>query len=227
MFAHAIPRYPKDGRAIPSRHGPTGRLKWQAAVAPTQLLPRNSEAANRKGEPGRMTPFMGSHQNRLDAKGRVSVPAPFRAVLKSRPDGHAPATSHTGANGNGTNGTHLVLRPSHQHPCIEAWPAADFDALAAPLNQLALFSEAQDDLALSLYADAFAAETDREGRIVLPDDLVAFAGLTDQVTFLGAGRIFQIWEPEAAKRRRTEARERARSSGFTLPGAASPQQAPA
>ena len=85
---------------------------------------------------------------------------------------------------------------------------------------------AQDDLALALYAEAFALETDREGRIVLPDELVAFAGLGDQVTFLGAGRIFQIWEPEAAKRRRAEARERARANGFTLPGATPPQQVP-
>jgi MraZ protein len=170
-----------------------------------------------------MIPFLGSHQNRLDAKGRVSVPAPFRAVLKTRQDGGHALTNGNSING---NGTHLVLRPSHQHACIEAWPAVDFEALAAPLNQLALFSEAQDDLALALYAEAFALETDREGRIVLPDELVAFAGLGDQVTFLGAGRIFQIWEPEAAKRRRAEARERARANGFTLPGATPPQQVP-
>ena len=74
-----------------------------------------------------MTHFLGTHQNRLDAKGRVSVPAPFRAALKARGD----------TDGNG-NGTHLVLRPSHQHPCIEAWPAAEFEALSEPLNKLNL-----------------------------------------------------------------------------------------
>jgi MraZ protein len=155
-----------------------------------------------------MASFLGTHQNRLDAKGRVSVPAPFRAALRS------------GNDTNGANGTHLVLRPSHQHRCIEAWPAAVFEALAEPLNRLDLFSQAHDDLAASLYSDAFPVEADKEGRIVLPDFLVSYAGLTETVVFMGLGRIFQIWEPEAAEQRRAEARERARAHGFTLPGGA-------
>jgi MraZ protein len=150
-----------------------------------------------------MTHFLGTHQNKLDAKGRVSVPAPFRNALKAQDE---------------TNGTHLVLRPSHQHPCIEAWPTPVFDALAEPLNRLDLFSPEHDDMAATLYADAFPVEADREGRIVLPDDLVAYAGLTDTVVFMGLGRIFQIWEPAAAERRRAEARVRARERGLTLPG---------
>ena len=150
-----------------------------------------------------MVQFLGTHQNRLDAKGRVSVPAPFRAALRA-PDQ--------------ANGTHLVLRPSHQHPCIEAWPSAVFEALSEPLNRLDIFSQAHDDLAASLYSDAFPVEADKEGRIVLPDSLVTYAGLAETVVFMGLGRIFQIWEPSAAERRRTEARERARVHGFTLPG---------
>ncbi|MGA3400493.1 MAG: division/cell wall cluster transcriptional repressor MraZ [Acetobacteraceae bacterium] len=152
-----------------------------------------------------MTQFLGTHQNKLDAKGRVSVPAPFRAALKAQDE---------------TNGTQFVLRPSHQHPCIEAWPKPVFDALADPLNRLDLFSQAHDDMAATLYADAFPVEADREGRIVLPDDLVEYAGLTDAVVFMGLGRIFQIWEPAAAERRRAEARVRARERGLTLPGTA-------
>jgi MraZ protein len=154
-----------------------------------------------------MTHFLGTHQNRLDAKGRVSIPAPFRAALKGRGD----------TNG---NGTHLVLRPSHQHQCIEAWPAELFDALSEQLNRLNLFSPQHDDLAASLFADAFPVEADKEGRVVLPDSLVSYAGLTDAVVFMGLGRTFQIWEPAAADRRRTEARERAREHGFTIPAVA-------
>ena len=156
-----------------------------------------------KANNGSMVSFLGTHQNRLDAKGRVSVPAPFRAALRARDE---------------TNGTHLVLRPSHQHPCIEAWPSAEFEALSEPLNRLDLFSQAHDDLAASLYSDAFPVEADKEGRIVLPESLVTYAGLAETVVFMGLGRIFQIWEPAAAERRRAEARERARVHGFTLPG---------
>lgn len=151
-----------------------------------------------------MASFLGTHQNRLDAKGRVSVPASFRQVIRSDDE---------------TASISLVLRPSHQHRCIEAWPSAEFEALAQPLNRLDLFSQAHDDLAATLYSDAFPVEADKEGRIVLPDSLVSYAGLTETVVFMGLGRIFQIWEPEAAERRRAEARERARTHGFTLPGA--------
>ncbi|MBV9784743.1 MAG: division/cell wall cluster transcriptional repressor MraZ [Acidisphaera sp.] len=147
-----------------------------------------------------MSHFLGTHQNRLDAKGRVSVPAPFRNALKLQEE------------------SALVLRPSHKHPCIEAWPAAVFHTLATPLDRLDLFSEAHDDLAAALYADAFPVDADKEGRIILPEPLTAHAGLSDSVVFMGLGRIFQIWEPAAAELRRAKARERAREGRLTLPG---------
>ncbi|MBV9653872.1 MAG: division/cell wall cluster transcriptional repressor MraZ [Acetobacteraceae bacterium] len=160
-----------------------------------------------------MTQFLGTHQNRLDAKGRVSVPAPFRAVLRAFNGEDA-----TLANGQGNGGGQIVLRPSHTHPCIEAWPQAVFQQLSTPLERLDLFSEEHDDLAAALYADAYPVEADKEGRVVLPEALVGHAGLTGPVVFMGLGRTFQIWEPAAAERRRAEARERARSRRVTLPG---------
>ena len=149
-----------------------------------------------------MTQFLGTHKNRLDAKGRVSIPAPFRALLK--PDGASTAP--------------LVLRPSHKHACIEGWPPSAFQALARPLDEMETFSEAHDDLATAIYADAWPVEADKDGRIVLPDDLIGHAGLSDAVEFLGKGSIFEIWEPAAAARRRAEARERSRT--LTLRGGA-------
>ena len=149
-----------------------------------------------------MTQFLGTHQNRLDAKGRVSVPAAFRTALR------------------GTDGVAaLVLRPSHKYPCIEAWPRSVFDALGAPMERMDLFSDDQEDFATSLYSDAYPVEADKEGRIVLAEDLKTHAALTDAVTFMGVGRTFQIWEPAAADRRRAEARERTRTRNISLPGA--------
>lgn len=55
---------------------------------------------------------------------------------------------------------------------------------------------------------------------MLPDELVEYAGLSDAVVFMGLGRIFQIWEPAAAERRRAEARIRAKERGLTLRGGA-------
>lgn len=148
-----------------------------------------------------MSQFLGTHQNRLDAKGRVSVPAAFRAAL--RRDGEPVG---------------LILRPSHKHRCIEAWPTPVFEALANRLQGLDLFSDTHDDMAAALYADAWPLDADKEGRVLLPEPLVAHAGLSDSVVFMGMGRTFQIWEPGAAGQRRAEARERARIGGLTLPG---------
>ncbi len=151
-----------------------------------------------------MSQFLGTHQNRIDAKGRVSIPAPFRTALRS--DSAAAIA--------------LVLRPSHTHACIEAWPPAIFERLTNPLEKLDLFSEDADDLTTALYADAWPVEADKEGRIVLPDSLASHAGVTDSVVFMGLGRRFQIWEPQAAAARTARARERARERGLSLPGAA-------
>jgi len=143
-----------------------------------------------------MSQFLGTHQNRLDAKGRVSVPAMFRNALKTT---------------EGVVG--LILRPSHKHACIEGWPLPVFNALSAPLERMDVFSDDYEDMATALYADAYPIEPDKEGRVLLPELLVTHAGLTDLVEFVGHGRTFQIWEPAAAAAHRKAARERARLRG--------------
>ncbi len=157
-----------------------------------------------------MTHFMGTHQNRLDAKGRVSVPASFRAALRGQAEGAEPASAA------------VVLRPSHKFPCIDAWPAPIFRARVAALERLDPLSDAHDDLAATLFADAYPVETDKEGRIILPEPLAAHAGLSDLVVFMGLGATFQIWEPVAAERRRARAREQTLAQRLTLSGMAQP-----
>jgi MraZ protein len=148
---------------------------------------------------GAMTQFLGTHTSKLDRKGRVSVPALFRAALERL----------------GTD--ELIFRPSHRAPCIEAYARPDFERMTAGLERLDLFSDARDDLAFALFAEALPARPDAEGRLVLPEEMVAHAGLTDAVAFVGKGRLFELWEPAAAKRQVEEARARAR--GLTLPAA--------
>lgn len=148
---------------------------------------------------------MGTHQSRFDAKGRMSVPAPFRAVLRAHAAGAVPGEPT------------LIIRPSHTLPCLEGWPAATFANLAARSEAVDLFSEDQDDMATALYADACAVEPDKEGRIVVPENLVQHAGLSDAVMFMGVGFRFQIWEPAAGLQRKTVARQGAATRGLTLP----------
>ncbi len=163
---------------------------------PVHLCPK---LPPRRECPPPMSQFLGTHQNRLDPKGRVSVPAPFRTALKAL-DGE-PA---------------LILRPSHNHPCIEAWPVSAFEALSRPMQGLDLFSADHDDMAFSLYGRACKIVADKDGRVILPEDLVEHAGLGETVVFIGLGRIFQVWEPAAAKAFQETARARANLRGLTL-----------
>ena len=149
-----------------------------------------------------MSHFLNTHANRVDSKGRVSIPAPFRTALKALC----------------TDGASLVLRTSHTHACVEGWPTCYFQQLGTPLQQMDVFGADQEDMAVSIYADALYVESDKEGRVMLPEALMQHAGLTDTVLFMGLGRIFQIWEPQAGQRFMAEARERARTRRLTLPG---------
>jgi MraZ protein len=151
-----------------------------------------------------MSQFLGTHLSRLDAKGRASVPAAFRAALRTT---EAEKAS-------------LILRPSHHNSCIDACPVAAFQALTTPLDALDPFGQDHDDMAATLYADAYPLEADKEGRIILPELLKAYANLSDAVAFVGMGRIFQIWEPAAAARRSEEARARARARNTPVSKAA-------
>jgi MraZ protein len=155
-----------------------------------------------------MAQFIGTHQNKLDAKGRVSIPSQFRSVLKlmSHADAAAPVAP-------------LVLRPSHQYPCIEGWTEKGFEALSAPLDGYQQFSPEHDDFVMALFGDACPMETDKEGRIVLPAPLAEHAGLSENVIFIGLNKTFQIWEPAAGARRLADAREKVRAAQLTLRGA--------
>jgi MraZ protein len=150
-----------------------------------------------------MNPFLGQHQNRLDAKGRVSVPAAFRTALKEI-----------------SGSLEMILRPSTTYACIEAWPRPHFNELEKSLQAMDVLSEAYEDRAISLYADAYPVVADGDGRILLPEKLAAHAKLTDSVVFMGRGNIFTIWEPAAAEARAAEARETQKkrsAGGATLP----------
>lgn len=159
-----------------------------------------------------MADFIGTHQGKLDAKNRVSVPASFRTSLKAKS-----ASGNTAA----TAPSPLILRPSHRYPCLEAWSEQAFDALSEHLAKLAEFSQEHDDLSTALYAEAIRIEADKEGRIVLPAELTTHAGLTDKgVVFMGVGKIFEIWDIAAAERRKADARQHSAALRFSSPGVA-------
>jgi MraZ protein len=146
-----------------------------------------------------MDRFVSTFTNKIDAKGRVSVPAAFRSVLER--DGYGSAS-----------GPGIYCYPSLDAPALDCGGerlAKKIDGLLASLPD---YSNERDELSVALYGDVQVLSIDGDGRIIIPEALRAHAGLLAsggaQVTFVGLGDKFQIWEPGAFDARRKIAREK-------------------
>ena len=148
-----------------------------------------------------MALFLSRFTNRIDKKGRVSVPAPFRAALGDQ--------LHNG----------VVLFSSHQHSCLEGFDWSRMDEIGERMDKFDLFSEDQDDLATTIFGESVQLLCDGDGRITLPVELMEVAHITDKAMFVGLGRKFQIWSPEMFERRRLQARDNVVDRKLTVPGA--------
>ncbi len=142
--------------------------------------------------------FASTFVNKIDRKGRVSVPAPFRMALTGQ--------SFAG----------IVAFRSLKYPALDAGGYDRLEEITARLDELPEFSDEHDALE-SVIADAQQLPFDSEGRIILPQPLLAYAGIGENAAFVGVGRSFQIWEPGRHQRHQEEMRDRVRQRGFTLP----------
>jgi MraZ protein len=142
--------------------------------------------------------FSSTFFNKIDRKGRVSVPAAFRAAL------------------NGQTFAGIVVFPSPKLRALDAGGYDRIEDIAKSLDGLPEFSDEYEALQ-SVLGEAEQLPFDGEGRVILPQALIDHAGIGEQAAFVGAGRSFQIWEPAHFQQHREEMRERVRQRGFTLP----------
>ncbi|OEJ67901.1 division/cell wall cluster transcriptional repressor MraZ [Magnetovibrio blakemorei] len=158
-----------------------------------------------------MALLVGRHLNKIDKKGRVSVPKPYREAVLAE----------------GFAGVYIY--PYFKFPALEGAGEAFMKRISASLeDNLELFSDAQEDLAAITLENTFQLSFDPEGRISLPVELCLHAGLDGQALFVGRGSRFQIWSPDAYEEHRSGALERAKATGATLKLSPqlSPQQSP-
>lgn len=149
-----------------------------------------------------MERFVSTFTNKIDAKGRVSVPAPFRAVLER--DGY----SQGAGAGAGAGIAGVYCYPSLDAPAIDAGGERLAQKIDRLLSGLADYSDERDELSVALYGDVQVLGIDGDGRIVLPEALRRHAVLDGHVTFVGLGDKFQMWQPAAFEERRRVAREK-------------------
>jgi MraZ protein len=140
-----------------------------------------------------MDQFVSHYVLRLDAKGRISVPASFRAVL-----------ARDGFDG-------LYCHPALDRPALDAGGNALLTEIQALITGYPPYSEQREQFALSLYGTSETLKIDSEGRVVLTESLKAHAGIADAATFAGLGHKFRIWEPGRFRAELAEATERVRA----------------
>jgi MraZ protein len=139
-----------------------------------------------------MSRFVSNMTLRLDSKGRVSIPAPFRSVLVR----------------DGFEG--LYCYPALDRPAIDAGGNALMAEIEAVIARYAPFSDERERFAVALYGTSETLKIDGEGRVTLSESLKSHAGITAAVAFVGLGHKFQIWEPSRFQSELAEATQKVR-----------------
>ena len=152
--------------------------------------------------------FLSTYVNKVDRKGRVSVPATFRSTLATNRQPNL-----------------LIAFPSMRVPAVECTGSDRIEEMQDRIETLEQFSEEYENLT-QLFADSHPLTMDGEGRVILPERLKQHAQITDDVAFVGLGAMFQLWDPGRYDEHSAAVRERSRRQGTTLPPRAAAARRP-
>ncbi len=142
--------------------------------------------------------FLSTYSNKIDKKGRVSVPSNFRAKLAEQ----------------SFNG--IVAYPSFINGCVEACGIERIQKLSERIDSLDPFSEEHDVFSTSILASSRELPFDTEGRVMLTGELIEAAKLDGIAVFVGKGQTFEIWEPKSFEAHAARARDIAREKRLNL-----------
>ena len=143
--------------------------------------------------------FLSTYVNKVDKKGRVSVPATFRAALE-----------HLG-------GSVVYLRPDEGTGCLEGLSEAFMTDVERRIDALDINSEEREAFEQAYFGASHRLVVDPEGHIILPRELTEFADISDQASFVGLNTRFQVWHPDRLTEHRKGNADRLK--GKTLPAA--------
>jgi len=142
--------------------------------------------------------FLSKFYNNIDKKGRVSVPASYRAVLGKEI----------------FNG--IIAYPSIRNNCIEVCGISHIEKLRQMIENLDPYSEERDAFETIILGEAVQLSFDGEGRVILPVSLMQHAGIEEQACFVGKGVIFEIWQPQNFEKHLNSAQKIAYEKRLTL-----------
>jgi MraZ protein len=137
-----------------------------------------------------MDRFLSNAINRIDSKGRVSVPAPFRAVMQKRGYGE------------------LYALRGLDTPSLDVGGLDLLDRYEARIAREDPFLQTADDMSFFCHGDGAFLKLDQDGRITVTDFIREHTGIGEEVAFVGRGQFFQIWEPRRLHAHGAEVRAR-------------------
>ncbi len=125
--------------------------------------------------------FLSNFINKIDSKGRVSLPSSFRDVaLKG-------------------GGSYVFIYKSITKNCLEGSDASYVDQLNNMIAEMDPFSEERDAFTTSIFGEGMILEFDKDGRMILPKKYLESIDIKDEIFFVGKGLTFEIWCPNKFK----------------------------
>lgn len=125
-----------------------------------------------------MALFLSTFTNKIDVKGRVSVPAQFRSSLVSE--------EFSG----------VVVYDSFVNDCIEGCNIERIRQISESIDDLDPFSADRDALATALLGGSTQLSIDADGRVIIPEVLLKKSKIKGTAIFVGKGATFEIWQPD-------------------------------
>lgn len=126
-----------------------------------------------------MNSIIGTYECKLDAKGRLMIPVALKKQLSaSLQDG-------------------FVLKRSVFQPCLELYPMSEWNVMMNKINKLNRFVKKNNDFIRRFTAGVKMVEVDDLGRLLVPKDLVGFAGLSKDIVLSSAVNIVEVWDKGA------------------------------
>ena len=122
--------------------------------------------------------FLSTYGNKIDTKGRVSMPASFRDIITKE------------------NDTNVVVYKSLSKPCLEGCTNAHIEKLQSAMDNFDPFSPEKDAFETAIFSDSVSLEIDKDGRINIPKKYSGYANIDGVALFVGKGKTFEIWNPD-------------------------------
>ena len=121
--------------------------------------------------------FLSTYENKIDAKGRVSMPASFRDLVAKE------------------NNTNIVIYKSLHKQCLEGCTNSHIEKLQMAIENFDPFSQEKDAFETAIFSDSISLDIDKDGRVNIPKKYSQYAKIDNIALFVGKGKTFEIWNP--------------------------------